>query len=61
MTTALYGHAEILKLLAEHNANLNEDSFGGTALHIAVQSKQEKIISLLVELGADINVRDNKG
>ncbi|MFD0589688.1 ankyrin repeat domain-containing protein [Paenibacillus sp. GCM10027627] len=52
--------ASILKSLA-YGANINaQDQHGRTAAMIAVHTNRLSIFNLLVEKGADINIRDNR-
>lgn len=43
--------------LIERGAKVNGNSYCGSALHLAVQRKNESMIRLLVDSGADINIR----
>ena len=53
---------ELVKYFLDKNYNLNDiNKYGQTALHIACEQGNEKIIDLLLEKGADINIKDNKG
>jgi uncharacterized protein len=55
-------NAEIVKLLIDHGAPINErqaDDF--TPLHAAAQNGDTAIIQLLLEKGADPNLRDAEG
>jgi len=58
------GHLEIVRVLLEHNADVNSrDKDGLTPLHKAVfsdNSKGDCIVRLLLEHGANPNARDNK-
>ena len=56
-----------IKLLLEHNANINAKDYNGkTALMVAIEkykprSDYEKVIKLLLENGAKTNIKDNWG
>lgn len=60
-----YGHAEIVILLLLNGAKVNaKDAAGLTPLLLAGNSKQdeetfENIIQILIESGADVNVKNN--
>jgi hypothetical protein len=55
-------HKEIVNLLVEHNANVNQkDDNGRTPLHMAVMFGDEDIIKLLISKGADVNEKNNEG
>lgn len=55
-------HKEVVQLLVEHNANVNQrDGNGRTPLHMAVVSGDEDIIKLLIIKGADVNARNDRG
>ena len=62
MEAAFHGHDDIVKMLIEHNAQLNTQSgFGWTALHYAGQNQQLGSIALLVAAGCNRGVKNNKG
>jgi ankyrin repeat protein len=46
------GHIEIVKLLIAAGADLNYSGVGGTALQLAIKSKQEEIAKFLRQAGA---------
>lgn len=51
----VYGHIEIVRLLADRGANLNfKDKWGTTAVGWAVLRGHHKIVSLLADRGADL-------
>lgn len=55
--------SNMVKLLLEYKADANVMASDSqtTALHWAVQSKNEAIVEALIEAGSDINARDAKG
>jgi uncharacterized protein len=56
------GHIEIVKLLLEHNVNIDPvDKYGLTPLLQAVRKGHEEIVKLLVENNADLTHKDNEG
>ena len=55
------GHINIVKLLVEKGAPLNETTFGMSLLHTAVLKNNSEIVDYLLELGFDINERDTYG
>ena len=57
------GHADIVKLLIKHDANVNAASDTGsvTPLHYAAGNGHADIVKLLIDHGADINVKDGGG
>ena len=58
MTAASWGNNELVKLLLENGANVNDkDRFDRTALHLAAQHAYIKVIKLLVENGANISLK----
>jgi ankyrin repeat protein len=60
--TAIYGCKEMALLLLEKLANINvEDELGQTALHWAARSGNEPVLHLLIENGADIDAKDDRG
>lgn len=55
---------EMTSILAGGKVNLNIKELGidgFTPLHIAVQERQINIVDILLKVGADVNVKDNKG
>jgi ankyrin repeat protein len=51
-----------IKLLIEHKVNINwKDGFGDTALMYAAQTGNMLIINYLLDNGADIHAKDDKG
>ena len=56
------GHLQVLKLLIEHQADLNRpDCDGNTPLHAASMFGRFKLVSLLIQNHADINARNARG
>jgi len=57
------GKPEIFSLLIEHGAEINsrDERTGWSLLHIAVEHKRESSIRRLVELGANLNIKDMGG
>ncbi|OXU31849.1 hypothetical protein TSAR_016758 [Trichomalopsis sarcophagae] len=52
----------IAQILLENGANVDAVDIGGsTALHIAVDTKDEKLAKVLIEAGAQVNARDEYG
>ena len=65
MLAAQIGHVDIVRVLFEHNAEVNSQSnIGWTPLHHAVQggtvskSDPSRVVRLLLEHGANANARD---
>ena len=59
---ANYGHVEFARMLLKRGAGINEnDNVGGkTPLHCAVEGMKIQVVRLLLEHGADVNVRDKQ-
>jgi tetratricopeptide (TPR) repeat protein len=56
------GHVEVVKLLLEKGANVDEKNFtGGTALMAALEQGQTEILKLLLEKDADVNIKNVYG
>ena len=57
---AANGHVELVKLLIRHGADPDAASSesGSTALHLAAQLDQAESVDVLLESGADINMKD---
>jgi ankyrin repeat protein len=58
------GKYEIVELLANNRANINAHTharWGKTALHLAAQKSEVKIVEFLLKHGADVNARDDDG
>lgn len=60
---AVEGHAQIVQLLLEEGANINQRHKynGETALAIATFNNREKVIEVLLIAGADVNIPNNDG
>ena len=53
---------ELVKYFLNKNYDINQiNKNGQTALHLACELGYENIMNLLIEKGADINIKDNKG
>ena len=53
---------ELVKYFVNKKYDLNDvNKKGQTALHLACELGNEKIINFLVENGANVDIRDNKG
>ncbi|THY32005.1 hypothetical protein D6D01_02731 [Aureobasidium pullulans] len=51
-----------VRILPEGGIETNErNSEGSTALHMTVQKRQEKMLQLLLEKDADVDIADDKG
>ncbi|KAI1334222.1 hypothetical protein F5Y15DRAFT_297117 [Xylariaceae sp. FL0016] len=62
MTAAMYGQEQIVRLLLDKGANLeNRDKYGNTSLSIAAKHGQEQIVRLLLDKGANLENRDEYG
>ena len=59
----LVGNIPAARVLLDYKADINddEDVFGRTALHAAVEARKFELVKLLVERGADVNRRDKRG
>ncbi|MNK22270.1 Ankyrin repeats (3 copies) [compost metagenome] len=55
------GDLETAKKLIEYGAAINEKSNGMTPLMIAARYNKVEIVKLLLEKGADVKVKDEKG
>ena len=60
-TASYYGHADIVRQLISHGADLNAESELGTALHGASSNGEPEISRILLEHGANPNVMDYSG
>lgn len=62
-TLAGYGNIELIKLLIEYGADIDDHTthIGNTPLHIAAWEGQIKAIEVLVAAGADINIHNFNG
>ena len=53
------GHCDVVDVLLKHKADLeSQDAVGDTALHNAVYGSRLKIITMLLQGGADINAQN---
>ncbi|KAK2805526.1 hypothetical protein FQN50_006150 [Emmonsiellopsis sp. PD_5] len=58
---AYYSDEEMINMLLDHGANVDQKSFGGTTpLFSAVDRGCEKVVKFLLEKGAEPNHRDNR-
>jgi ankyrin repeat protein len=55
------GDFEIVKKFIEYGANINESSNGMTPLMYAARYNKVEILTLLVEKGADLKAKDERG
>ena len=52
----------LVRMLLKHNADLNiQDNSGYTALHLAVNARDENLVRLCFEHHADVNIQNNSG
>ena len=59
---AIMGRAALLKILCDHNTELNaRDDYGATSLHYAVQRDFIDCIHVLLRYGSDVSVNDEAG
>ncbi len=55
-------HPDVIKVLIEHGANVENRAEGGTTpMHLAAQEGCADAITLLIAAHADINARDDQG
>ncbi|XP_074646412.1 ankyrin repeat domain-containing protein 27-like [Tubulanus polymorphus] len=60
--SALYGHADIIEILAESGGVVNAtDYHGSTPLHIACQKGHQNVTLMLLDKKAQVNAADNDG
>ncbi|MBC2844736.1 alpha/beta fold hydrolase [Winogradskyella flava] len=58
---AYYGHLDIINWLVLNEADINnQNNTGFTALHHAVETNNESAVKLLLELGADRNLKNKR-
>ena len=56
---AFYGHIEVIELLVDYGANVNEaNSSGYMPLHVACQNNKVEAVSKLLQLGANPCLRN---
>ena len=59
---AAWGHTEVVKLLLDHGASVDQqDNDGISALQCAASTTKSEMVKLLLDRGADVNHRDNSG
>jgi ankyrin repeat protein len=59
MIASYHGHADIVRILLEHGANVNaEDDYNATAITRAAESGYLEIVRLLVAHGANTSIRE---
>ena len=60
----MHGHIGAAKLLLDRGAQINTIpggfDYAGTGLHYAALNGHRRMVEFLVELGADVNVKDPK-
>jgi len=58
-----YNYIEITQLLIKEGVNLNHQNKedGNTALHMVAKKNNRKIALILINAGADVNIKNNKG
>jgi hypothetical protein len=61
-TAAWYGHVDLMRLLLERGAEINQaNKNGNTAFHFAVSRGHEEVVSMLLSSGADPSRRGLRG
>jgi hypothetical protein len=59
---AAFGHTEIVKLLLDHGAPVDQQNEDGvTTLQCAASTAKSEMVKLLLDRGADVNHRDKSG
>lgn len=60
---SLVGNVTATRMLLDYNADINDDEnvFGRTALHAAVEASNLELVKLLIGKGADVYRQDKKG
>jgi ankyrin repeat protein len=62
IVAALYGQAEVVKILVENGASLDfKNNDGSTALHVAAFFCHPEIVKILLDQGADRSVKNSYG
>ncbi|KAH0606304.1 uncharacterized protein H6S33_003965 [Morchella sextelata] len=65
MAAALSNHLDTVRALLDNGANINENSGrfndDGTALHLVARDGSVEMVTLLLDYGADVNVREARG
>jgi ankyrin repeat protein len=61
MYASSYGHEEVADILLEHGADINHYAPSGTPLGIAAYAGQLKMVTKLLDAGADINAKSAEG
>ncbi|XP_034080414.1 ankyrin repeat and SOCS box protein 5b [Gymnodraco acuticeps] len=57
--SCLHGHTACSKVLLQSGANVNVGQEGNSPLHAAVRQDSADQVSLLLDYGADVNIRDS--
>jgi hypothetical protein len=63
MEAAYLGHVKTLNFLLDHGVDVNfqDEQYGASALHAAAQGGREEIIKILLERGAEVNLKSKEG
>jgi tetratricopeptide (TPR) repeat protein len=62
MAASAFNHADIVKYLVDHGANVNsKDCDGVTALMYAAMHRNLDVLKILIDHGAELNAKDNFG
>lgn len=58
---AFYDDNKLIRILVELGANISLDNYDNSPLHAAASGHHIEAIRLLIELGCDVNILNNKG